>query len=333
MANIFAWLDRSAARVAPIATPFQVIVRKEVGDYIRSWRFYIMLALILLTFVGALYISLGNIKQAVTNFSDPDHTFVYLKLLTSTDNTLPAFHVLMSFLGPLLGISLGFDAINAERNNGTLVRLVAQPLYRDNLLLAKFYAALLVVGVLFLSLVLSMVGGGMLLTGVRPEGAEWLRILAFVMLNIVYVGFWLSLSICLSVLFRHAATSALTAIGIWLFFTVFYQIIVNMVMGALVPDPRFLSEAGAISFNNMFLSLLRVAPSQMYSDAATTLLMPSVRSLGPLTMEQMAGAIPAPLSFRESLMIVWPQVTGLIAATMACFALSYFLFMRREIRS
>jgi len=34
-----------------------------------------------------------------------------------------------------------------------------------------------------------------------------------------------------------------------------------------------------------------------------------------------------------NLMIVWPQVSGLIAATVACFALSHHLFMRREVRS
>lgn len=42
---------------------------------------------------------------------------------------------------------------------------------------------------------------------------------------------------------------------------------------------------------------------------------------------------PALLPFRDSLVIVWPQVTGLIAATIACFALSYYLFIRLEIRS
>lgn len=318
---------------AAAESPFRVIVRKEVGDYIRSWRFIVMGALVLLTFLGAMYVSLANIKTAVAQFNDPDRLFIYLKLLTTSDASLPTFHIFISFLGPLLGIALGFDAVNAERNNGTLIRLLAQPVYRDNLLLAKFYAALLVVGVMFLSLVLLMIGGGMLITGVPMEFSELLRILAFAVLSVVYVGFWLSLSICLSVLFRYAATSALTAIGIWLFFTVFYQIIVNMAMRAIVPDPAYLAEDSAISFQRMFLSLLRVAPSQMYTDAATTLLMPSVRSLGPLTMEQMAGAIPAPLSFRESLLIVWPQVTGLLAATTVCFALSYWLFMRKEIRT
>jgi ABC-2 type transport system permease protein len=76
-----------------------------------------------------------------------------------------------------------------------------------------------------------------------------------------------------------------------------------------------------------------MAPNQFYSDAVTTLLMPSVRSLGPVTMEQMVGAIPAPLPFKESVMIVWPQVSGLMASTVGCFAFAYYFFMRREIRS
>jgi len=309
------------------------MVRKEVGDHVRSWRFIVMLVLIFLTFFGTMYVSLANIKQAVGNLQDPDRTFVYLKLLTVSDGTLPTFHTFLSFLGPLLGIALGFDAINSEHNNGTLIRLMAQPIYRDNLLLAKFTASLIVVSVLFLSLALLMVGGGLLLTGAPLEAVELARILAFVALSVVYVGFWLSLSICFSVRFRNAATSALTAIGIWLFFTVFYQIVVNLIVNAMLPKGGYLAPEQLLSYNNLLLSLLRLAPSQLYTDAATTLLMPSVRSLGPLSMERMAGAIPAPLPLKESLMIVWPQVTGLLAGTTVCFALAYYLFMRKEIRT
>ena len=52
-----------------------------------------------------------------------------------------------------------------------------------------------------------------------------------------------------------------------------------------------------------------------------------------LTMEQVQGAIPSPLPLGQSLLVVWPQLTGLIAATVICFAISYIMFMRREIRS
>lgn len=316
-----------------MTNPFSVMVRKEVADHIRSWRFIVMMILVLLTFAGSMYVSMSNIRDVVSNENDPDRLFVYLKLLTTTDNSLPAFHIFMSFLGPLLGIALAFDAINAEKSNGTLTRILAQPVYRDNLLLAKFTGAIIVVGVLFLSLVLLMIGAGMIFTGAPIEPSEFLRILGFVIMSVLYVGFWINLSICLSVIFRHAATSALTAIGIWLFFTVFYSIIIRLVINAIVPAQAALSQEELLAYNNIFLDLLRVAPSQSYEDAVTTLLMPSVRSLGPLTREQMAGAIPSPLPLKESLMIVWPQITGLIAGIAASFALTYFLFMRREIRS
>jgi ABC-2 type transport system permease protein len=310
------------------------MVQKEIADYIRSWRLIILMSLIVLTFVAAMYMSLSAIRTVTGNLSDPDHTFLYLKLLTVTDKVVPPFHVFISFLGPVLGISLGFDAVNAEQNNGTLTRIMAQPVYRDNLLLSKFVGAGLVVTVFFTSLVLLMIGGGLLFTGVRMEPQEALRVLAFTVFSVVYVAFWLALSILLSVRFKQGATAALMAIGIWIFLTVFYQLLVNLVVRAILPaDPGILSQEQILAYNNMMLDLLRIAPSQLYTDATTTLLMPSVRSLGPVSMEEMAGAVPAPLPFKESLMIVWPQVSGLLAATTVCFAWSYYLFMRREIRS
>lgn len=314
-------------------SPFRVMVAKEVADHIRSWRFIVLLVLILLTFFGAQYISMSNIRKAVSNVQDPDSLFLYLKLLTTTDGTMPPFHVFLNFLGPLLGIALGFDAINSEQNNGTLIRLMAQPVYRDNLILAKFVSAFLIVGTLFAALGLLMIGAGLRLTGVLIEPSEVLRIFSFFLISVLYVGFWLSLAILLSIRFRQPATSALTAIGIWLFFTIFYQLVVNMIVRAFIPQQAMLTQHEIVRYNELILSLLRLAPSQLYSDATTTLLMPSVRSLGPLTMEQMAGAIPGPLPFKESLMVVWPQVSGLVAATVLCFAWSYSLFMRREIRS
>ncbi|WAC14130.1 ABC transporter permease [Dyadobacter pollutisoli] len=313
-------------------SPFEILVGKEVADHIRSWRFVVLLMLIGLTFFGALYVSLSNIRSVVSNTQDPDRFFLYLKLLTVTDGTLPPFHVFMSFLGPLLGISLGFDSINSEQNNGTLTRLMAQPIYRDNLLLSKFASAMMIVSCLFVSLALLMIGSGLMITGVGIEPEEVLRIFSFIFLNVIHVGFWLSLSILFSIKFKQAATSALMAIGTWLFFTVFYKIAVSLAMKALLPDPGTLSPHAVFSYNEIILNVLRLEPSQLYIDATTTLLLPSVRSLGPLTMEQMAAAIPSPLPYRESLMIVWPQVTGLLAATVLCFALSYYLFMRREIR-
>lgn len=309
-----------------------VLINKEVSGHIRSWRFIILIVLIALTFIASLYVSSSNLKNAVGNMQDPDQTFLYLKLLTTTDNSIPPFHIFLNFLAPLLAIALGFDAINSEQNNGTLTRLISQPIYRDNLLFAKFSGPLIIVATLFTSLVLFMLGGGLLMTGVRIELQEVFRILGFIAISIIYVGFWLALAVLLSICFKQPATSALTIIGVWLFFTVFFPIVVNLAIRSFLPNPNFLSEESLIRYNELILNILRLSPGQLYTDATTVLLSPSVRSLGPITMEQMMGAIPAPLSLRNSILIVWPQVSGLLAATMICFAMSYYLFMRREIR-
>ena len=313
--------------------PFRVIVGKEISDHIRSWRFIILAAIILLTCFGALYTSLSNIGKVIKP-TDPEDAFLFLKLFTASDGTLPSFLVFISFLGPLLGISLGFDAINTEQNHGTLSRVMAQPVHRDYLINAKFVAALTVISVMFFALGFLVVGFGLIAIGIPPTAEEFLRIIFFILLSICYVAFWLNMAILFSVQFRQAATSALACIAVWLFFSVFYNMIVSLVAKAIAPpEMAMVSEYRIVAFQNFILNLLRVAPSQLFSDASTTLLMPNVRTVGFYTMEQMQGAIPSPLPLVQSLLIVWTQLTALIAGTVVWFGLSYLSFMRREIRS
>ncbi|MGV3761759.1 ABC transporter permease [Parapedobacter sp.] len=321
--------ERNAHR---IVHPFWIIVQKEISDHVRSWRFNVLLFLILLTCFGSLYTSITSLVAELSKSSNADDPFLFLKLFTQSDGSLPPFHVFIGFLGPLLGIGLGFDAINSEQNSGTLSRVMSQPIHRDYLINAKFVAALTVIGVMFFALGFLVMGFGLFIIGIPPTATEFLRIIFFLLLSVLYVAFWLNLAVFLSIRFRQAATSALTAIAIWLFFTVFYQLIVNIVARAMAP-PEMVSQEQLLGYQQFIGNLMRVVPSQLYTDATTTLLMPSVRSLGPLTMQQTYGAIPSPLPLGQSLLIVWPQLTGLIAATVVCFALSYVSFMRKEIRS
>jgi ABC-2 type transport system permease protein len=312
--------------------PFSVIVRKEMADHFSSWRFIILVSLIFLTCLGSMYTAMANISKAVKS-EDAEGAFFFLRLFTASDGTLPPFFVFIGFLGPLLGIGLGFDAINSEQNRGTLSRLLAQPVHRDYVINAKFLAALQVISLMFFVLGFLVIGFGLISIGIPPTAEEFLRIVFFLLLSIIYVAFWLNLSIFFSVRFRQPATAALAGIAVWLFFTVFYPMIVNLIIKALSPDQAMEASYKMYLLEKLRLTLMRLLPNQLFSEATTTLLMPSVRSLGPLTMEQLYGTIPGPLPLGQSLLLVWPQVTGLIAATVLCFALSYVSFMRREIRS
>ena len=281
--------------------------------------------------MGSLYTALTNIGAAIKP-NDPDGSFLFLKLFTVSDGTLPSFTVFVSFLGPLLGIALGFDAINSEQNKGTLSRILSQPIHRDYLINAKFVGALIVIGVMLFALGFLVMGFGLIAIGIPPTAEEFTRIIFFIIVSIFYVAFWLNLSIFFSIKFKQAATSALACIAVWLFFSVFYNMIINLIGKAISPS-EMASTYQIISYQRFMLNLLRFAPGMLFNEATTTLLMPSVRSLGPLTMEQVHGAIPSPLPLGQSLMVVWPQLTGLIAITVICFALSYASFMRKEIRS
>jgi ABC-2 type transport system permease protein len=315
--------------------PFMVMVNKEIADHVHSWRFVILVMLILLTCLGSLYTAMSVIRDAASSINDTNEAYLFLKLFTLSDpnGTLPPFITFISFLGPLVGIGLGFDAINSERNKGTISRVIAQPIPRDYLINAKFVASLIVVTVLIFSLGFLVMGIGIFSIGLFPTLGEFGRIVTFLALSVIYIAFWLNLSILFSIRFRQPATSALASIAIWLFFSLFYAMIVNIIGVASFSSDN-LANVGDMAANQQFVqSLSRFNPSYLFSEITTTLLTPSIRSLGPLTMEQVVGAIPSPLPFDQSLLLIWPQFTGLIAGTSICFAISYYIFMRQEIRA
>ena len=74
-----------------------------------------------------------------------------------------------------------------------------------------------------------------------------------------------------------------------------------------------------------------ISPTALFTEASGTMLTPTVRSLSPFEPGIRMLANPLPLS--QSLMLVWPHITGLLALTIICFAISYVRFMRQEIRS
>ncbi|WP_202079807.1 ABC transporter permease [Caldalkalibacillus salinus] len=325
--------DTHEASSAHTPALFWVIVRKEMEDQFRSWRFIILFGIIILTCLASLYTALTNIRDVAADL-DSSNAYLFLNIFTISDpnGVLPPFITFISFLGPLLGIGLGFDAINAERNRGTLSRIVSQPIPRDYLLNAKFVATLIVISILIFSLGLLVMGTAILSIGLPPTWDEFWRVIAFLCLSVVYIGFWLNLAIFFSVRFKQAATSALASIAVWLFFSIFFSMIVGMVGNAAMPDQNL--TPGSASESAMFVqNLSRLNPNYLFSEITTILLTPQIRTLGPLSMEQVVGAIPSPLPLGQSLLLIWPQVTGLVAATVICFGISYVNFMRQEIRA
>jgi ABC-2 type transport system permease protein len=300
-----------------------VVVLKELSDHLTSARMRVLEWLVVLTALAALYGAIQQIKDLTAE--DP---FLFLRLFTTAREPLPSFVSFLSFLVPLMAIGLGFDAINGEHSRRTLSRILAQPIYRDALLFGKFIAGLFTLAVSLVTLWLLVIGLGLLLLGVPPSAEEMARSLVFLLVTIVYAGVWLALAMLLSILFRSAATAALSALGLWLFLTVIWPVLSPAIAEAVLPpdNPELVMIAGQI--------LARLSPGTLFGEVVVAILNPSTRTLGPIYLSQLQGAVMgAPLPLAESVLIAWPQIVGLIAGTILLFVVGYVVFQRQEVRA
>lgn len=308
----------------------KALYRKELADHFTSKRFIIVLLLIAVTGLASIYSAGMGIQEAV---SQEGNEFVFLRLFTSSGSSLPSFISFISFLGPLVGLALGFDSINGERSRGTLSRLVSQPIYRDAVINGKFLAGVTVIVVMVFSLGLIIGGMGIIMTGIPPTLEELVRIFLFLIFTVVYMSLWLSVSLLFSLVFRHAATSALSVIALWLFFAIFMGLLAGLIANSLFPVNSDSPLSVVLNNNRWQQNISRISPTTLYNEAVVTMLNPGVRALGPVLMDQVQGAIPGSLPMGQSVLLVWPHLTGLLALTMICFAISYICFMRQEIRA
>ncbi len=309
-------------------TGLWVVVAKDMADHLTSARMRILELLILVTAGGTVYAALQNIRQ--TTGKDP---FVYLKLFTTAQEPLPALVGFLGFLVPLVAIALGFDAVNGEFNQRTFSRVLAQPIYRDALLLGKFLAGLLTIALVLAAIWLLIIGLGVVGLGVPPASEEVARLLLFLLVTIFYGGVWLALALVFSTLFRQPATAALGAIAVWLFFIIFWSIVARLAAQTLQPI-QVGTAVEVLAQAQLQDTLSRLSPNTLYVEATIGLLNPATRAFGLVLPSQLQGMIlGAPLPLAESVMLIWPHLTGLIAAAILLFALTYVLFQRQEIRA
>ena len=307
-------------------TGLSAVLTKEMADHLTGARILILEVLVLLTAVGTIFTALKSINSA------NDNQFLYLKLFTTAQDPLPPFVFFLAILVPLIAIALSFDSINGEFNRRTLSRLLAQPVYRDALLLGKFLGGLLTLTMVFSAIWLLIFGIGIFKLGVPPTAEETGRALWFLLATIFYGGIWMALAMLFSTIFRSSATAALASIAVWAFFIFFWNIVVGLLAPVLSPQ-QITTVQDLVTANQTQLLLSRVSPITLYADIATIMLQPTERFLGFVLPVQLDRAIKTPLPLGQSILVIWPQLTGLIAATILIFAICYVLFQRQEIRA
>lgn len=312
-------------------TGLGTVFLKELTDHLSSARMRILAFLVLLTGIGAVYTAIQDIRSV-----SGEAPYLFLLLFTHARDPMPSFIALLGFLIPVIAIGLGFDSVNTEFTRRTMSRLLAQPIYRDALLLGKFLAGLATISIGLTALWLLILGLGLLLLGIPPSGEEVARGVMFLVVAIAYAGTWLAVALLFSVIFRSPATSALCALGVWLLLSVLWPIIAPFAAQAIAPQDPVAAMFGIPSVAQMQWeqAISRLSPNTLFAEATLAVMHPATRALGPVFQSQLRGAvIGAPLPLDQSLLLVWPQITGLVAAAIILFAATYVLFQRQEIRA
>jgi len=310
---------------------WRIVARKELADHVRSIRFVILVALVVLAGLAAVHSASGPIRDAADQASGTPSIFLYL--LTLSPDRVPAFYEFLGILGPLLGIAFGFDAINGERAQRTLPRLVSQPIHRDEIINGKFVAGIGAIA-LTLACLIAIVGGyGAIRLGVGPSVGDLTRLIAFFVVAVVYISLWLALALLLSVVCRRAATAALAAIAIWLVLTLFAGLIAGVIADSAHRITADSTTEEVLANARLELNVRRFSPDQLYKDATGVLLNPSRQSTGIVVIDASTQALPSSLPLEQSLLLAWWQVVVLVAATIVLFGAAYTTFMRQEVRA
>ena len=316
------------------------VYRKELADHFSSYRFVILFALIAMVAFITSYMAGVNLKENLEGIAKPK--FVFLMLFNTT-GALFSMVQFVAFFGPLIGLVLGFDAINRERAHGTLIKIVSQPIYRDAVINGKFLAGATTITIMLVAIVLVISGFGLLLLGVVPGLEEIWRLFFYVIISIFYISFWLGISILFSIFFRNIATSALASVALWIFLSFFVSLGASVLADSIAP----VDTKGGTQEAQMDMTIRNAeikekvslfSPMTLYTHASATIIDPmrnTTRALvlmGP--MEQLsASRFQNPLPLGQSLFVVYPYFAALIAISLVCFVISYLVFMLQEVRT
>jgi len=314
---------------------------KELADHFTSWRGIILFITVLLVSVFATLGPSGAIESLRQQLETPVQygfgRFVFLFLFTTSGEDMPSFiWFITRFLVPIVGIVLGLDAINSEKNSGTLSRLLAQPIYRDAVINGKFLAGVVTIAIMLTTTVLIVSAIGLAALGVAPSSEEIARLLLFWGTSILYGAFWLGLAMLFSVYFRPVAASAICSLGIWMFFSFFMSMAAVSTANIMAPMSQTPTTAELVKNVGVQITASRISPIMLFGEAAAVLLAPGARTAREiLQLYTASGALwmPGPLSLGQSLLTIWPHLATIGGITALLFAISYIRFMREEIRS
>ncbi len=227
--------------------------------------------------------------------------------------------------------------------------LLGQPIYRDSVINGKFIAGAISLATLGIGTIAITTGLAIPMLGYGPSLTEALKILTLTGLTVLYLVFWLSLGMLFSVLTKKTSTSILFSVATWMFFSIILSILASAVVNVMVPldSDMFIMPNGnngeqgsgpgrfqmtedfrevMTQRNELNNLIMKISPTDLYQDTAGAILGTARGfNMGAMEFERTT-------SLGEALMNNWANIAILAVGLVICFAVSYMMFLRIEIR-
>jgi ABC-type transport system involved in multi-copper enzyme maturation permease subunit len=230
------------------------IARKEILSNLLSYKFFVVLLLLVLLVATSLFIMHRDFRQRMADYQiirpapgdpialvAPNPLAIFAKGLDdamtrsfevnvigievragqSSGNPVYSFFPAPDFLYvvrvvlSLVALLFGFDQVSREREQGTLKLVLGSSVSRAKVLAGKWIGNFLSLAVPFLLVTLFAATLLMLDPNVRFSADQLGRLALILALSLLYLGFFLSLGILVSTLTKRAATSVVILLFLW----------------------------------------------------------------------------------------------------------------------
>jgi ABC-2 type transport system permease protein len=153
-------------------------------------------------------------KQNTANFSEAGFSNSMLRFGEIS------IAMVLQVLLPLLIFFLGFNAVAAERENGTLKLLLSQGISWKQLLRGKILGIASVIMMLFIPTILVLVFIWLLLQNFTISSDETIKMVLFILFHFIYLIFFCVIAVLISASAKTSKKALISLIGIWLVFTI-----------------------------------------------------------------------------------------------------------------
>ena len=215
--------------------PILAVAGTEFRDRLRNR--WVLVVAVLFTAFALLIAYFGSAQQGAVGWR-------------GIDVTIASLVSLVIYLVPLIALILGYDAIVAERERGSLDLLLSLPITRFELLLGKFAGLAGALG----SATLAGFGAAGLVLYSQVGGSVLDHYVGFIVSALLLGLVFLSLAVMVSVLATDRVRASGAAIALWFFYVLVYDL---LLLGGLV------AAAGRFSLK-FFPVLLLLNPTDVF---------------------------------------------------------------------